>query len=67
MMCSNINYISCSQTSGHAEEKFYVWPVSSVGFDIGISYLARGSITTRQCVQYIHDLDTTLTFGVKVN
>ena len=40
--------------------------VTSVGFDIGIPYLAHGSITMRGCVKYINDSDTTLTFDLKV-
>ena len=36
-------------------------------FDIGISYLALGSITKRRCFEYIHDPDTALTFDLKVN
>ena len=40
----------------------HVWPLTSVSFDIGIPYLAHGSITMRGCVKYIHDLDTTMTF-----
>ena len=40
--------------------------VTSVSFDIGIPYLAHGSITKRGCVKYIHDPDMTLTFDLKV-
>ena len=40
--------------------------VTSVSFDIVIPYLAYGSITTRGCVRYIHDPDTTLNFDLKV-
>ena len=40
--------------------------VISVSFDIGILYLAHGSITTRRCVKYINDLDTTLNIDLKV-
>ena len=36
-------------------------PVTSVSFDIGIPYLAHGSIPKRGCVKYIHDPDMTLT------
>ena len=43
-----------------------VQPVTSVCFDIGISYLGHGSIAMRWCVMYIHDHDTTLTFDFKV-
>ena len=35
-------------------------------FDIGLTYLAHGSITKRGCVKYIHDPDMTLTFDFKV-
>ena len=34
--------------------------------DDGIPYLAHGCITMRQCVAYIHDPGTTLTFDLKV-
>ena len=44
----------------------HVQPVTSVSFDIGIPYLAHGSITKRGCVKYIHDPDMTLTFDLKV-
>ena len=44
----------------------HVRPVTSVCFDIGISYLTHGSITMRGCVKYIHDTVTTLTFDPKV-
>ena len=46
---------------------FRVRPKTSVSFNIGIPYLAHGSITIRGCVKYIHDSDTTLTFDQKVN
>ena len=36
--------------------------VTSISFDIGLSYLAQRVITMRQCVAYIIDPDTTLTF-----
>ena len=39
-----------------------VQPTTSVRFDIGKSYLTHGSINMWQCVAYIHDPDTTLTF-----
>ena len=42
-----------------------VRPVTFVCFDVGIPYLANGSITTRGCVAYIHDPDT-LIFDLKV-
>ena len=45
---------------------FNVRPVPSVSFDIGIPYLAQRSITTRGCVKYIHDRDTTLNFDFMV-
>ena len=44
----------------------HVRTVTSVGFHIGIPYLAHGSITVRECVKYIHDPNTTLTFNLKV-
>ena len=44
----------------------HVWPVTSVSFDIGIPYLAHGSITIRECIKYIHDPDMTLTFDLNV-
>ena len=44
----------------------HVQPVTSVSFDIGIPYLAHGSITKRGCVKYINDHDMTLTFDLKV-
>ena len=44
----------------------HVRPVTSVSFDIGIPYLAHGSITIRGCVKYIHDPKTMLTFDLKV-
>ena len=40
--------------------------VTSVRFDIGIPYLAHGSITMRGCVKYIHGPNTMLTFDLKV-
>ena len=43
-----------------------VRPIISICFDISIPYLAHGSITKRGCVKYIHDLDMTLTFVLKV-
>ena len=36
-------------------------------FDIGLPYLAHGSITKRGCVMYIHDPDWMLTFDLQVN
>ena len=44
----------------------HVRSVTSVSFDICIPYLAHGSFTMRGCVKYSHDLDTTLTFDLKV-
>ena len=44
----------------------FVISVTSVSFDIGIPYLAHGSITMRGCVKYIHYPDTMLTFDLKV-
>ena len=35
--------------------------ITFIWFDIGLPYLAHGSITMRQCVVYIHDPNTTLT------
>ena len=40
--------------------------VTSFSFHIGIPYLAHGSIYVRECVKYIHDPNTTLTFNLKV-
>ena len=34
--------------------------------DIGLAYLAHGCITIRQCVAYIHDPFSMLTFDLKV-
>ena len=34
--------------------------------DIGLPYLAHGSITMKVCITYIHDPDTMLTFDLKV-
>ena len=45
---------------------FRVRPVTFVCLNIGIPYLAHGSITMRGSVAYIHDPDTTLTFDPKV-
>ena len=44
---------------------FCVWPIIFL-FNIGLSYLAHGCITTRRCVEYIHDPDSTLTYDFKV-
>ena len=44
----------------------HVRPVTSVSFHIGIPFSAHGSITVRECVKYIHDPNTTLTFNLKV-
>ena len=44
----------------------HLWPQGQLLFDIFISYLAHGSITMRRYITYIHDLDTTLTFDLKV-
>ena len=44
---------------------FHVRPVTSVSFHIGIPFSAHGSITVRECVKYIHDPNTTLTFNLK--
>ena len=44
----------------------HVRPVTSVSYDIGIPYLAHGSLTKRARVKYIHDPDTTLTFDLRV-
>ena len=45
---------------------FRVQPITFFWFDIGLPYLAHGSITKRGCVKYIHDPDMTLTFDLKV-
>ena len=39
--------------------------VISVCFEIGISYLADGSVTMSGCIAYIHDPDKTMTFDLK--
>ena len=39
--------------------------VISVCFEIGIPYLADGSITMSGCIAYIHDPDKTMTFDLK--
>ena len=39
-------------------------PLTSASFDIGIPYLAHGSIPMRECVKYIDDPDTTLNFDL---
>ena len=45
---------------------FHVWPITFFWIDIGLPYLAHGCITIRQCVAYIHDPDSMLTFDLKV-
>ena len=45
---------------------FRVQPITFLWFDIGLPYLAHGCITIRQCVVYIHDPDSMLTFDLKV-
>ena len=45
----------------------HVQPVTSPCFDIGLWSLAHGSITMGQCVAYIHDPTTTLTFELNIN
>ena len=44
----------------------HVRPVTSVSFDIGIPYLAHGTITMTEFDEYINHPDTTLTFDLKV-
>ena len=44
--------------------QIHVWPINFFCFDIGLQYLAHGSITIKKCVAFIHDLDTTLTFDL---
>ena len=44
----------------------HVRPLTSDSFDIGLPYLAHGSITLRGCVKYIHDPDMTLNYDLKV-
>ena len=43
-----------------------VRPITFLWFDIGLPYLAHGCITMRQCVAYIHDPDSMLTFDLNV-
>ena len=43
-----------------------VWPIRFFWFDIGLPYVAHGCITIRQCVTYIHDPESTLTFDLEV-
>ena len=43
-----------------------VKPITSVCFDIGISYLAHGSITMKGCFSYVCDHVMTLTFDLEV-
>ena len=45
---------------------FRVRPITFFWIDIGLPYLAHGCITIRQCVVYIHDPDSMLTFALKV-
>ena len=59
-ICINLIQIYCLLSCLH------VRTVTSVCFDIGILYLAHGSIIMRGCVKYINDPDTTLTFDLKV-
>ena len=39
--------------------------ITIFGLNKGLPYLAHGSIIMRECVAYIHDSDTTLTFDPK--
>ena len=43
-----------------------VRPTTSVWLDFGIPYLAHGSITTRECVAFIHDPNMMLAFDPNV-
>ena len=43
-----------------------VRPISFLWFDIGLRYLAHGSITIKRCVAYIHDPDSMFTYDLKV-
>ena len=44
-----------------------MWPMGHLFcFNIGLPYLAHGSIIIRGCVGYIHDPNTTLSFDLKV-
>ena len=45
---------------------FHVRPITFLWFDIGLPYLAHECITMRWCVAYIHYLNTTLNFDLKV-
>ena len=55
-----------TSTSNRLLSCLLVRPVTSACFDIGIPYLAHGSIYMRGCVKYIPDHDTTLTFDLKI-
>ena len=46
---------------------FCVWLISFFWFDTGLPYLAHGCITIRQCVAYIHDPNSMLTFDLRSN
>ena len=52
--------------SVHLSVQIPVRPITFLWFDIGSPYLAHGCITIRQCVAYIHDPDSMLTFDLKV-
>ena len=45
---------------------FHVRPTIYFWIDISLPYLAHGCFTIRQCVAYIHDPDSMLTFDLKV-
>ena len=56
LMVKYIGFLSC----------LCVWSITSDCFDIGIPYLAKGSITMRECVAYVHNPYVSLTFDLKV-
>ena len=43
-----------------------VRPITLFCFDIGLPYPAYGSFTIRQCIMYIHDLDTTMNYAIEI-
>ena len=70
-LCDTYIHVPDSMLTSDLKVKFIGFchvfrPVTSVSFNIGIPYLAHGCMTMRECVKYIHDPDTTLTFDLKV-
>ena len=69
--CFNLLYTMWTKFRGHIGITLSVFADSCpahnfFGFDIGLPYLAHGSITLRGCVAYIHDPDMTLNLDLKV-